>query len=98
MPEKIDLPPELVAMHPDKARLALAVAAIEAHATVLRAAYKRLVRLATERGKRVVKYDVWAFLICDEALEAGGSRAELAQAIERLADHSVKQSIRNASH
>ncbi|MHC8403532.1 hypothetical protein ACYZTX_29940 [Pseudomonas sp. MDT1-17] len=98
MAEDINLPPELVAMHPDKARLSLAVTAIKTHAPVLRAAYKRLVRLATDRGRRVVKYDVWAFLICDEALEAGGSSTELAQAIERLADYSVKQSTRNSSH
>jgi hypothetical protein len=98
MPEQLNLPSELVNMHPDETHLAQVINVLQNHTLILQGAYKRLARLARVRGRRVIKYDVWAFVICNEALESAPvDAAKLASEIERLADHSVIQSIRNVS-
>lgn len=78
---------ELLQRYPYPHRLPDVLEAVQAHAAMLQAGYARIMEQAqATQASHVARYDVWAFMACDMALEraqkAGTAlEAELAQVI-----------------
>lgn len=98
MANKYNLPPELLKDHPCPERIPLTCELMELMEPILRAGYKRLLLGAQAKRAKVIKYKVWAFVLCDEVLDPPPTDpAAVKPALQALIERSINRSL-NTHH